>query len=58
MLNIDSKIFELFDEKLDLVLFWVTAHIPKLFVFVAGNDLINDSCNPIGDGDLGLVCRT
>lgn len=58
VLDIHAQIFELFDEKLDLVLFWVSAHVTKFFVFISSYDLINHSCNSIRDGDFCLVRRT
>lgn len=57
MLNIDAEIFELFDEQLDFVLFGVAAHVAKLFILVAGDDLVDYACDPVGDSDLRLVSR-
>lgn len=58
MFNINTKIFELFDEKFDLVFFWITTHVTKLFVFVAGDDLIDGSGYTVGNGDFGFVGGT
>ena len=57
MMYINAKIFELFDEKFDLVLFWIASHVAKLFVFVPGNNLVDCTSNAIGDSNLGLVGR-
>ena len=57
MVNIDAEVFQLLDEKLDLVLLGIAAHVPKLFVFVSSDDLVNGSCDPVGDSHLCLVGR-
>jgi hypothetical protein len=35
----------------------VSAHIPKLFVFIPGYDLVDHSGYAICNGDFCLVCR-
>lgn len=57
MLNLNAKIFELLDEKFDLVLLGISAHVAEFFVIVSGYDLVNNPSNSIGYGDLGLVGR-
>ena len=58
MVNLNAKIFELLDQKFDLVLFRISAHITKLLVLVARYEFVNDSGNSIGDGYLRLVGRS
>jgi hypothetical protein len=58
MIDINAKIFELLDQKLDLVLFGVTTHISKLFILVAGNNLVNGSGDSISNSHFGFVGRT
>ena len=55
MLDIDSQIFELPDEKFDLVLLRVSAHVAQLFVFVPGDDLVDCPGEAVGNGHLGLI---
>ena len=55
MIYINTKIFELFDQKFDLVLFWIPAHISEFFVLIPGNDFVDDPGNSIGNGDFGFI---
>ncbi len=58
VLNIDAKIFELLDEKFDLVLFGVTSHVAKIFVLVARNDFVNNSRDAISNRNFCFVGGT
>ena len=58
MIDINAKIFELLDQKLDLVLLRIASHVTKLFVLVTGYNFVNHSGDSIGDSHLGLVGRT
>jgi hypothetical protein len=55
MVNLNAKIFELLDQKFDLVLLWISAHIPKFLVFVARYEFVNDSGNAIGNSYFRFV---
>lgn len=55
LLNIHAKIFELPDEKLDLVLLRIPAHVPELLVLVARDDFVHGSRDPIRNGYFRLV---
>ena len=57
MMQIHSEVLKLLDQKFDLVLFRIASHITKLFVFVAGYDLVNGSCDSICNRHLCFVGR-
>lgn len=57
MIDINAKIFELFDQKLDLVLLGISTHVTKLFILVASNDFVNSPGDAISNCNFGLISR-
>jgi len=57
MIDINAKIFKLLDQKFDLVLFRIPAHIPKFFILISGNNFVNSSGDAICDGNFCLIGR-
>ena len=54
-MDVNAKIFELFDEEFDLVLLWISPYVAELFVFIASNNFVNSSGYSISNSYLGLV---
>ena len=53
--DLDSEPAKLREEAFDLFLFWIASHIAQVFILGSRQDLMYDTCKPVGDSDLSLV---
>ena len=55
MLDVDAKALEFSHESLNLLFHGISAHVSKILVRLASEDLVYRPSEPVGDGDLRFV---
>lgn len=56
--DIHAQALQFSNELLDLLFHRVAPHVAKILVVCTAKDLVNRSCKPIGNSDLGFVARS
>ena len=55
IIDLHTQRAELREQPFNLLLPWVSAHIPDLLVLISSQDFVHDSGKLIGDGHFGFV---
>ncbi len=58
VLDLHTKFLELKEKFFHFNLVWISTHVRKLFVLGSSQDLVDASCNSVGNSNFGLVCRS
>ena len=55
IVDFDSKCTKLREQAFDFLLSGVSSHVSQFFVFISGEDFVNDACEFVGDGDFCFI---